>query len=561
MSALTAPPRQPPIQTRHTSLTTLLLDQLVYATRELWRGRVAFIFTFLFPLTWLLVLGFIAGNATISPTSHVRMMQYVTPTAGVMGVLYGAYPTVAASLADARERGLLKRFRGTPVPAWVYLAGRIGAAVLSAIASLVLMLAVGVLGYDVQIQWRTALATLVTVVLAIAAFAAAGLAVASLTRSAAMSQAVAISTAVVVAFLSGVMVWGDLPGWADRIAGFFPLKPFNDALRDQFDPFGTGAGWDLGALAVIGAWAVGAALVAARSFRWAPAVEGPRLGRRRQPAAVEAPEAPVGTEAIHGAAALTADLAGRPSEAAMVQAQALWATRGALRDLGWVFFAVAMPVGLYAFIASVIRGQAPSGPLPYAVELAAGMIAWGVVVNCFVNLPEAVARARDQGILKRLQGAPLPAYAYLAGRLLSVLAIVWVTAALVLVIGRPWFDLRPTAAGLPLAAAVLVLGSGSLAACGFLMAALLPNSRAVTAVGLGIALPLAFFSNVFAISATPSWMTTVGAFFPLEHLAKALSLAFAPGGATVSWSALGVMTAWLLGAGFLAARRGLAPHS
>jgi ABC-type multidrug transport system permease subunit len=560
MSAVTAPTRQSPIQTRHTNLATLLLGQLAYATRELWRGRVAFIFTFLFPLTWLLVLGFIAGNATISPTSHVRMMQYVTPTAGVMGVLYGSYPTVAASLADARERGILKRFRGTPVPAWVYLAGRIGAAVVFAIASLVLMLAVGVLGYDVQIQWRTAVATLVTVVLAIAAFAAAGLAVASLTRSAAMSQAVAISTAVVVAFLSGVMVWGDLPGWADRVAGFFPLKPFNDALRDQFDPFGNGAGWDLGALAVIGAWAAGAALVAARSFRWSPADYGPRRSRRHEPGAMEDPEPPVGGASPH-AAALRADVAGRPSEAAMVQAQALWATRGALRDLGWVFFAVAMPVGLYAFIASIIRGQVPSGPLPYAVELAAGMIAWGAVVNCFVNLPEAVARARDQGILKRLDGTPLPTSAYLAGRLLSVLAIVWATAALVLVIGRLWFDLRPTVGGLPLAAAVLVLGSGSLAACGFLMTALLPNSKAVTAVGLGISLPLAFFSNVFAISATPSWMTTVGAFFPLEHLAKTLSLAFAPEGATVSWSALGVMTAWLVGAGFLAARRGLARHS
>jgi ABC-type multidrug transport system permease subunit len=561
MSAPTTTLKQPRVDARHTGLAVLLAGQLVYAVRELWRGRVAFIFTFLFPLTWLLVLGFIAGNATVSPTSSVRMMQYVAPTAGVMGILYGSYPTVAASLADARERGILKRIRGTPVPAWVYLAGRIGAAVVFALGSLLLMLLVGVLAYDVQIQWHTALASLVTVVLAIAAFAAAGLAVASLTRSAAMSQAVAISTAIVVAFLSGVMVWGDLPDWADRISGVLPLKPLNDALRDQFDPFGTGAGWDLGALAVIGAWAVGAAIVAARAFRWEPAAESESRAGRRPPAAVATPELPTAPETTRVATVpLLARGAGRPSELALARGQTGWATRGALRDLGWVFFAVAMPVGLYAFMASIIRGQAGTSTL-YAVELAAGMVAWGAVVNCFVNLPEAVARARDGGILKRLQGTPLPMRAYLAGRVASVLGIVWATAALVLIVGRLWFDLKPTLAGLPLAAAVLALGAGSLAACGFLMTSLLPNAKAVTAVGLGIALPLAFFSNVFAISVTPSWMTTVGAFFPLEHLAKALSLAIDPGGATVSWTALGVMSAWLVGAGFLALRRGLAPRA
>lgn len=570
MTALSATPAQARADVVRVRLDTLLASQLGYAVRELWRGRVAFIFTFLFPLTWLLVLGFIAGNETISPTSSIRMMQYVTPTAGVMGVLYGSYPTVAASLADARERGVLKRFHGTPVPAWVYLAGRIGAAVVFALGSLLLMLLVGVLGYDVQIQWRTALASLVTVVLAIGAFAAVGLAVATLTRSAAMSQAVAISTAVVVAFLSGVMVWGDLPAWADRISGFLPLKPFNDALRDQFDPFGTGAGWDLGALAVIGAWAVAAALVAARAFRWEPAAESENRARRRPTAGTPSDAEPTGPKAapaaepltrVEPAASLQARATGRPSELALVHAQAAWATRAAARDLGWVFFAIAMPVGLYAFMASIIRGQGPSTTLPYAVELAAGMVAWGAVVNCFVNLPEAVARARDGGVLKRLQGTPLPLRAYLAGRVASVLGIVGATAALVLVIGRLWFDLEPTLAGLPLAAAVLALGSGSLAACGFLMTSLLPNSKAVAAVGLGLALPLAFFSNVFAISVTPSWMTTVGAFFPLEHMAKALSLAIDPGGSTISWTAMGAMCAWLLGAGLLALWRGVAPHS
>jgi len=81
-----------------------------------------------------------------------------------------------------------------------------------------------------------------------------GLATAALARSAVLAQAVSIGSAVVIAFLSGVMAFGDMPARADRIAAAFPLKPFNDAIHHQFDPFGSGAGWNLGALAVMAAW-------------------------------------------------------------------------------------------------------------------------------------------------------------------------------------------------------------------------------------------------------------------------------------------------------------------
>ena len=86
-------------------------------------------------------------------------------------------------------------------------------------------------------------------------------------------------TTVAVAFLSGVMAFGDMPVWADRIAAVFPVKPFNDALHQQFNPYGTGAGWDLEVLVVITVWGVGAAAVATRSFRWDPAVSRSARGQ------------------------------------------------------------------------------------------------------------------------------------------------------------------------------------------------------------------------------------------------------------------------------------------
>lgn len=526
----------------------LLADQLGYALRDLWRTRIVFVFTFLFPLTWLVVLGLVIGNATLH--DGVRMMQFITPTAAVMGVLYATLPTMASSLAAAREGGVLKRVRGTPLPAWVYLAGRTGASVVFALGSLVTMVLVGVVAYDVQVIWRTVPATLVTMVVAIASLSACGLAMATLFRSANVVQAASIAVAVVLGFLSGVLVVGDLPTWADRVASVFPLKAFNEAVQGQFDPFASGAGWDLGALALLAAWGAGAGIVAVRRFRWDP-VGPPRLSRAAAPPVPSEPA----TSRVRTTAAPTVVQA-EPSWAGLLLSEVRWATRAALRDPGWVFFAVAMPVGLYAYIASAVPAEGTGAVgAPIGLEIAAGMIAWGAAVTGFVNMPEAVAQARDRGALKRLRGTPLSPVLYLAGRTVSALAISLATGALVLLVGLVAFGLEISWAGLPLAAAMLLLGTMSLAACGFALVSLLPSAKAVTAVGLAVLLPLGFFSDVFMFGGgIPDWMSTVGSLMPLKHMANSVSMALDPAGVTFSWTAAGVMVAWLVGMGLVAAR-------
>ncbi|WP_346007738.1 ABC transporter permease [Janibacter terrae] len=544
------------------SVARLLLDQLDYAVRDLWRTRIAFIFTFLFPLIFLVVIGAMVGNTRVSADSTVRVMQFVTPSAAVMGALYGAYPTVAASLADARERAVLKRVHGTPLPGWVYLAGRIGAAVLFALGSLTLMLVVGVIAYDVQVQWHTMPATVVTVLVAVTCFASAGVAVAGLARSAAVAQAASIATAVVLSWVSGVMGYGDMPSWADRIAQVFPLKPFNDALADQFDPFTTGNGWGLGALAVMAVWTAGAVAVAALTFHWSP-VPARRARRRRIQAAHAGPEpAPIpglgaGPGAEPGAGpALEALAVGRPSRLALLGDQARWATQSALHDTSWVFFAIAFPLAQYLFTAAIL-GDATTGTQsspPYGLQSATGMIAWGAIVTATVMVPDAIVRARDEGILKRLRGTPLELGIYFVGRFASAFLLVLATAGLILLAGTLLFDLEVAWRGVPLAAALLVLGTAALAACGVLLVSVLSSGKAVTAVGLALTIPLAFFSDVFVIGAVPEWMSTVGAFFPLKHLANSMSGALDPAGPAISWVGIAVMAAWLTGGGLLGAR-------
>ena len=535
------------VQVQKPHAASLMADQLVYTLRELWRSRVVFVFTFLFPLSWLLVLGFLAGNETVEGSPGIRVMQFVTPSAAAMGVTYAAFPTVAITLSLARESGVLKRVRGTPLPAWVYLAGRIGAAVVFALGSVLLMLTVGVLAYDVQIVTATLPATVVTIALAIACFAALGLAVASVSPSATFAQAAAIGSAVVVTFLSGMYSDGEQAAWADRIASVLPLKPFNDALEDQFDPLASGAGWDVGALLIMAAWMLGALAVAVRAFGWDPKQRtGRTAGRAPGDAGARRPSTTSGAPAV--------EVAARPGAASMLLQQVRHTTVAAWRDPGWVFFAVALPVGLFSYNLANYGGSGIElHGASYVVAYAAGMITWGAAVTGFVNMPAAIAEARDSRVLKRLRGTPISPVLYIAGRVVSALWIALLTAAFVIVVGVAFFDLRPDWVQLPVATGVLLLGTTTFAAAGVALSSLLPSSKAVSAVALALLLPLSFFSDIFVIVGLPGWMETVGSLLPFKHTANLVATLMEPGLAT-SWSSVLVLFSWLAVAGWVAVR-------
>ncbi|GAA4547439.1 ABC transporter permease [Pseudonocardia xishanensis] len=508
----------------------LAVGQLGYALRELWRTRVVFVFTVLFPLTWLVIIGFLAGDAVVDEASGVRVMQFVTPSAITLGVLYAAFPTVAISLAVARTQGILRRLRGTPLPTGTYLAGRIAATVAVALFSTLVMLVVGVALYHVQIVWRTVPATLVTLVVGVGCFAALGLAVAAVSRSVAVASAASIGASVLLGFVSGLFTLGQLPAWADTIASSLPLKPLNDALRDQFTPFHPGAGWHLGSLAVLVAWGLVGAVVAAVAFRREP-------GGRARPADSRA--AAVSARPAQVAVARP----GRPSWAALTLAQLRWALRTTLREPGSVFFAVVMPLAVVVFVLLIVPASSDPG-VPLLV--AAGMTTWGAAVAGFVTVPAAFALARERGVLTRLRGTPLPEAAHLTGRAGSALATALATAVLVFGIGALALGVVVRPAGIPAAVGVLLLGTAALAACGLALGAVVPSSKAVNAIGLGILLPLSFFSDVFPTGGTPAWMSAVGAAFPLKHLANGLADALSPVGPGVAWLDVAVLVGWLV---------------
>jgi ABC-type multidrug transport system permease subunit len=486
-------------------------DQLVHATVALWRTQVVLIFTFAMPLVWLVLIGILAGNDAVGDDG-VRIMQFAAPTAIAMGTFFATMPPVAISVAEARESGVLKRLRGTPLPAWGFFFGQIGAAFVFALGALIVTLVLSVVVYQVRLRPETLLASAVTLLLGVVTFSAVGLAIGSVSRTASIAEAAAIGAAVVLSFISGLFLVGaTLPSWLDALADVFPLKPYANLLQDQFNPFVEGAGWNLGHLAVLAAWGVAGALISLRAFRWER--RRPRAARPAQRAGRSAPTAG------HLADGLPVSTVRRPSAAALVTRQAGAALRGTWRRPGDIFFSLAMPVGLFALLVTVQPTDTLPNGQPVAMAIAASMVTWGVGVTVFMNLAESVARARDSRLLKRMRGTPIPAGHYLAGRTIAGLVLTVVILVAILVLGAAAYDLRIGAAGLLLGLAILLLGALTLAACGFLLITLVPSARAVGAVGLIILFLLAFFSDVF-LNTGPEWMGTVGALFPLKHPAE-----------------------------------------
>ncbi len=260
---------------------SLLFGQIRYQNKIFWRTPVAAFFTLVFPLILLLIFATIFGNDRIDELG-VTIAQFYAPALAVYGAATAAYVNLAISTALARDEGILKRVRGTPLPPWIYLAGRVGSSAWIGILAIVIMLGAGVALFEVDIIGRTLVAAIVTLIVSIATFSALGLMLASIVRNGDSMPAVTNATLLPLAFVSNVFIapFQDMPTFVQIIGDIFPLKHFAAAFSGAFNPALSGSGfqWSAGPgeyailshLAVLAVWGVGASLVALRYFTWEP---------------------------------------------------------------------------------------------------------------------------------------------------------------------------------------------------------------------------------------------------------------------------------------------------
>ena len=161
------------------SAVGLVGGQVVHQTRMLARNRLLLFFTFALPLLLFFMFQIVVTGPIDLNGVQYTVPQFFGPSLAGYGVVSGTYAYLAVSTAAARQEGILKRLRGTPLPAWIYIAGRIGSALVIAALTSTLVLGISVVFYDLRIEPEAVPAIVVTFVVGAIAFGALGLAVAA----------------------------------------------------------------------------------------------------------------------------------------------------------------------------------------------------------------------------------------------------------------------------------------------------------------------------------------------------------------------------------------------
>jgi ABC-2 type transport system permease protein len=207
------------------------------------------------------------------------------------------------------------------------------------------------------------------------------------------------------------------------------------------------------------------------------------------------------------------------------------------RNPSAAFFNFLLPLLFLAFFGAIFSGSQED--LDVIVPGIAGM---SVMTTTFVALAMNVTFLREQGILKRLRGTPLPTGAYLGGLALHSVTNTALQVAIVTLAGKVLFgvDWPPD----PLALLVFV-GAGVVcfASLGVALSHVIPNFDSAPAYVNAIFLPVVFVSGVFYdADRAPAVLRDVAQVLPLTHLIDGLSGAMVT--ADVPWSALGVLALW-----------------
>jgi ABC-2 type transport system permease protein len=263
---------------------SLLRRWVVARIRLTLRNPRVLVFTFIFPLILMTLFNALNSGVRVAAMGdaggNVPFAQFYTPSIGIFGLAAACYTGVVFGIANARDTGLLKRVRGTPLPMSIYLGSWLTGAALTGIAAVVLLFAVAVPVFGVNIYPRMLPAALVTLALGAATLAALGLAVASLVRTADQAIPVAQLTLLPLSFISGIFFpLEGAPGWVVDIAHAFPLFHIVNAFDACFVPQTTGGGWSGGDLVAIAVWGIAGLAVATRRLRTEPATADGGAGR------------------------------------------------------------------------------------------------------------------------------------------------------------------------------------------------------------------------------------------------------------------------------------------
>jgi ABC-2 type transport system permease protein len=228
--------------------------------RMFWRNPTAAFFGFLLPLLLLAMFGAVFAG-------EQDQLNVVVPGIAGMSVMAATFVALAYNLTFLRERGILKRLRGTPLPSSAYLAGIAANAVTNTVLQVAVVIVAGRLFFG--ITWPgNWLALLVFLALGVVCFAALGVALSHAIPNSESAPAYVNAVFLPMIMLAGVFYDDeDAPAVLRDLAEAMPLKHLIDGLSGAI-VHGEGLADHGVALVALGLWAVAGVVLAVRGFSW-----------------------------------------------------------------------------------------------------------------------------------------------------------------------------------------------------------------------------------------------------------------------------------------------------
>jgi ABC-2 type transport system permease protein len=204
------------------------------------------------------------------------------------------------------------------------------------------------------------------------------------------------------------------------------------------------------------------------------------------------------------------------------------------------FFSFVLPL-LFLFLFGAIF----SGDQKTLNVIVPGILGMSVMSTTFNALAMNITFLREEGVLKRIHGTPMPAGSYLAGVAANAVSNAAVQVVIVVVAGKLFFGLGWPKDWLVLGVFAAV-GVATLAALGVAFSHVIPNFDAAPAYTNIVFLPVIFISGVFYdVDTAPQFLRDIAQILPLTHVIDGFSAALVTGASMADLAGdLAVVAAW-----------------
>jgi ABC-2 type transport system permease protein len=245
----------------------ILGSEIWYQQRAYWRNPVSAFFTFFMPVMFLVIFASLYSGGRYD---GLKLDQYFIPGIMTFGVISACYTTLAITLTTQREEGILKRFRGTSIPPWVYMVATVASCVIRALVLATITLGAGVAFYHLIFPAHDIIPVVIIVVLGAATFCALGVAMTVIIPNADAATAVVNGIYLPLMFISGTFFPLSSSSVLAKISSYFPIRPFILSSFNALNPLVHSGALHAAWLENLAIWCAVGLVIAIRRFSWLP---------------------------------------------------------------------------------------------------------------------------------------------------------------------------------------------------------------------------------------------------------------------------------------------------